>query len=164
MRDTIQLDPTFTWRNAGEQVGNGIELEASWDATRELRLAGNVSHQRSIDKATNQDAGLAPHNHVYLRADWRFTAGWALDTQINSVGERLRAPGDTRAALKGYNTLDLTLRTDRGAQAWNFSASARNLFNADAREPSPFGLPFVSVPNDFPLPGRAIYLQAEYKL
>jgi hypothetical protein len=40
----------------------------------------------------------------------------------------------------------------------------RNLFNADAREPSPLGAPFVSVPNDFPLPGRSFYLQAEYKL
>ncbi|HEX8963741.1 MAG TPA: TonB-dependent receptor [Rhodocyclaceae bacterium] len=164
MRDTIQLDPTFTWRNAGEQVGNGFELEAAWDATRDLRLSGNYSHQKSIDKTTNQDAGMAPHCHVYLRADWRFNTGWALNTQINSVGERLRAPGDARPALKGYSTVDLTLRTERGVNAWNFSASARNLFNADAREPSPFGAPFVSVPNDFPLPGRSVYLQAEYKL
>jgi iron complex outermembrane receptor protein len=164
MRDTIQLDPTFTWRNAGEQTGKGMEFEAAWDATRELRLSGNYSRQKSIDKATNQDAGLAPHSHVYLRADWRFMSGLALNAQINSVGERQRAPGDARSALRGYDTVDFTLRTDRGSQEWNFAASVRNLFNADAREPSPLGAPFVSVPNDFPLPGRSFYLQAEYKL
>jgi iron complex outermembrane receptor protein len=160
MRDIIQLDATNVYQNTGKQTGKGMEFEASWDATREVRLSGNYSYQRSIDDATQQDAGLAPHHHTYLRADWRFTPGWAVNGQLNAVGERLRAPGDTRAALKGYNTVDLTLRTDRGAQAWNFSASARNLFNADVREPAPAG----TLPNDFPLPGRSVYLQAEYKL
>jgi iron complex outermembrane receptor protein len=163
MRDIIQLVAT-TYQNTGKQTGRGMEFEAAWDATRELRLSGNYSYQKSIDEATQQDAGLAPHNHAYVRADWRFTPGWAANAQLNAVGERLRAPGDTRTPLRGYNTVDATLRTDRsGASRWNYAVSLRNVFNADAREPSPFGVP-IPIPNDFPLPGRSLYLQAQFKL
>jgi len=163
MRDIIQV-VGIAYQNTGEQTGRGMELEAAWDATRELRLSGNYSHQKSIDEATQQDAGLAPHDHVYLRADWRFTPGWAVNTQLNAVGTRQRAPGDTRASLSGYNTVDLTLRTDSGGKGWGFAASLRNLFNADAREPSAFGAPFISLPDDIPLPGRSFYLQATHSL
>jgi iron complex outermembrane receptor protein len=163
MSDIIQV-VGITFHNTGKQTGKGLELEAVCDATREIRLEANYSYQRSIDESTQQDAGLAPHNHGYLRTDWRFTPGWAMNAQINAVGERQRAPGDTRAPLAGYNTVDLTLRTDQKTKGWGFSATVLNLFNADAREPSPFGTPFISIPNDFPLAGRSFHLQASYQL
>jgi len=167
MRDIIQVVGT-TFKNTGKQTGKGLELEAAWDVARDVRLAGNYSHQRSIDEATGKDAGLAPHDRIYLRADWRFMPGWAVNTQINAVGVRQRAPADTRGSLAGYKTVDLTLRTNKGGNGWEFSASVRNLFNTDAREPSPFDYsplhPFISIPNDFPLPGRSVYLQASYAL
>lgn len=159
MRDIIQL-VGGTFRNTGRQTGHGLEFEAAWDATRDLRLAGNYSRQRSVDEATQQDAGLAPHHRVYLRADWRFVAGWAANAQLNWVGERQRAPGDSRAALAGYRTVDATLRTNSGTKGWEFSGTVRNLFDADAREPSPA----ATLPGDFPLPGRSLWLQASYAL
>jgi len=163
MRDIIQV-VGITYKNTGKQTGKGLELEAAWDVGRDVRLSGNYSHQRSVDEATGKDAGLAPHDRIYLRADWRFTPGWAVNTQINAVGVRQRAPADTRGSLAGYTTMDLTLRTDKGGKGWEFSGSVRNLFNVDAREPSPFSQPFISIPNDFPLPGRSLYLQASYAL
>jgi iron complex outermembrane receptor protein len=165
MRDTLQIGPDYVWQNAGEQTGKGMELEAIWDAASGLRLSGNYSRQVSTDVATGKDAGLAPHDHLYFRTDWRFAPGWALSGQLNAIGKRERAPADAREPLRGYNTVDLTLRTENsGSMHWNFTASVRNLFNVDAREPSPYGLLFVSVPDDFPLPGRSLYLQAEYRL
>ncbi|HEY2926949.1 TonB-dependent receptor, partial [Piscinibacter sp.] len=121
-------------------------------------------HQRSVDKTSGKDAGLAPHDHVNLRADWRFMRGWRSNAQLNWVGERKREPGDARPPLAGYTTLDLTLRTERSSSPWEFAVSVRNLFNADAREPSPFGVPFVPIPNDFPLPGRSVYVEARWRL
>lgn len=159
MRDIIQLVGT-TYQNTGKQTGRGMEFESAWDATRQLRLSGNYSRQRSIDDASGEDAGLAPRDRIYLRADWRFKAGWAANAQLNAVGERRRAPGDTRTALRGYNTVDLTLRTDKGSKGWDFAASLRNLFDVDAREPSPVG----TLPGDFPLPGRSIRLQVTHSL
>jgi iron complex outermembrane receptor protein len=159
MRDIIQLVGT-TYQNTGLQTGTGLEFEAAWDATREWRFAGNYSHQKSIDESTRLDAGLAPHHRIHLRADWRFAPGWAANAQVNAVGQRWRAPGDARPNLSGYGTVDLTVRTDHGAKGWDFAASLRNLFDADAREPSPVG----TIPNDFPLPGRSLSLQATHRL
>jgi outer membrane receptor protein involved in Fe transport len=69
--------------------------------------------------------------------------------------------------LKGYNTVDLTLRTDKASKSWDVAVSVRNLFDADVREPSPYdrspAQPFISIPNDFPLPGRTFYVQASYQ-
>jgi outer membrane receptor for ferrienterochelin and colicins len=161
--DAIRLDASFTEQNIGKQTGSGIELEAAWDATRNLRLSGNYGYQRSIDEASKQDAGLAPRQRVYLRGDWRFAPGWRSNLQINHVADRKREPGDTRPAVPDYTTVDLTLRTDPQRAGWDFALILRNLFNADAREPSPFGAPFVQIPNDLPLAGRAAFVEARYK-
>jgi iron complex outermembrane receptor protein len=153
--------PGSTFSNTGGQHGHGMELEAVWDATRTLRLSGNYSYQRSIDESTGRDAGYAPHHHLYARADWRFAAGWMAGTQLNWVADRKRAAGDNRPPVADYKTVDLTLRSLRGNGRWEFGATVRNLFNADAREPSPApGL----IPNDLPLAPRAIYLQAVYSM
>jgi iron complex outermembrane receptor protein len=156
------------YQNAGEQSGSGLEFEAAWDAAQDLRLSGNYSFQRSIDQATDQDAGNSPRHHVYMRANWRFSPGWALDPQVNWVSQRARVPGDTRPSLAGYTTVDLTLRTDKSSKGWDVAVSLRNLFDADAREPSPYDRAspaqnFISLPNDFPLPGRSFYIQASHQ-
>jgi len=167
MRDMIRFVAT-TAQNTGEQTGTGFELEATWDALKEWRLSGNYSYQRSIDEATNQDAGNAPHHHAYLRSDWRFIPGWMLTAQLNAIGERRRVAGDTRPNLDGYETVDLTASTRGARKQWDVAFSVRNLFDTDAREPSPFDMsaaqPFISIPDDIPLPGRWYLLQARYQL
>ncbi|MBT9597499.1 MAG: TonB-dependent receptor [Vitreoscilla sp.] len=163
MTDIIGLDNTLTYRNQGEQTGDGLELEAQWQATRAWRLAGQYACQRSENQATGQDPGLAPRQHAQARADWRIAADWQASAQLNWVADRRREAGDTRPPVADYTTTDLTLRTQAGG-GWDVSLSVRNLFDADAREPSPFGVPYVSVPGDLPLPGRAVVLQLSYKL
>lgn len=164
MKDIIRLvDTVFT--NAGQQTGTGLELEAQWDATRSLRLSGHYSHQRSIDDTTGKDSGMSPRHQAYLRGDWRFTPGWISSAQIKRVSNRLREANDTRSAVAGYHTVDLTVRTERSAsQRWNFALSVRNLFDVDAYEPSPYQTPFAPLPFDIPLPGRNLYVQASYRL
>jgi len=44
---------------------------------------------------------------------------------------------------------------------WQFGVSVHNLFDADAREPSPG--PVAQLPNDFPLAGRSLSVQATYQ-
>lgn len=166
MSDIIRL-VNSVYQNTGRQTGNGLEFEATWDPSQELRLSGNYSYQRSVDKATDHDAGNTPRHHVYARADWRFMSGWALHTQLNWVGERARVAGDTRPALEGYETVDLTLRTNQDSKPWDVALSVRNLFDADGREPSAYdrspGQPFISLPDDFPIQGRSFYVQFTYR-
>lgn len=163
MSDIIRTVNTV-YTNSGRQTGTGLELEAAWDATRSLRLSGNYSTQRSIDETTDHDAGMAPRHRLYLRADWRFLPGWQANAQVNWVADRQRAPGDLRPAIRDYRTVDLTVRTQRGRNRWDFAFSARNLFNADAREPTAAGTPFTALPEDTPLAERAFYVQASYRL
>jgi iron complex outermembrane receptor protein len=151
-----------TFQNTGGQHGRGLELEAVWDASRSLRVSGHYAWQESIDEATRQDAGYAPHQHVYGRADWRFMPGWLASGQVNYVADRRRPAGDLRPQIGDYTTVDLTLRSDRGRQAWNFAVSVRNLFAADVREPSL--APGSAIPNDMPMAPRAISLQAIHAL
>ncbi|MEO6354842.1 MAG: TonB-dependent receptor, partial [Burkholderiaceae bacterium] len=164
MRDIIRFVPDAsgaTAQNTGDQTGRGLELEATWDATRNLRLSGSVSLQHSTDEATGQDAGLAPHKRLFVRADWRFAPLWQLGTTINHVADRRRQPGDTRLQIADYTTLDLNLRREQVAGGWTVSAMLLNLFNQDAREPS---LAPGNIPFDLPLPGRTLYVQFQHKL
>ncbi len=149
------------FQNTGKQHGSGLELEAVWDASRSVRLSGNYSYQKSIDEATGQDAGYAPHHHLYARADWRFSSGWLASTQVNRVMDRLRAAGDTRLPIPDYTTLDLTVRSASNKNRWGFAASLRNLFDATVLEPS---LAPGLIPNDLPQAPRSVWLQTSYRL
>jgi iron complex outermembrane receptor protein len=167
MKDILRFVPdpspatTATAQNAGQQHGQGMELELVWDASASLRLSGNYSQQHSIDETTSLDAGNAPRHHIYARADWRFMPRWVLDTQINYVADRKREPGDLRPLIADYNTVDLTLRSQKQSSGWDFAFTVRNLFNADAREPAPApGL----IPNDLPLAPREWRVELNYQL
>ena len=149
-----------TYGNTGSQTGRGAELEMVWDASRSLRLSGNYAYQSSTDDATGQDAGYTPHNHLYARADWRIAEAWLLSPQLNWVSNRERAFGDTRPKIADYQTVDLTLRNSR--KQWDFTASIRNLCDADVREPSL--APGAALSNDLPMAGRSVYVQLVYKM
>lgn len=163
-KDILRPDSTGTVQNAGRQHGDGFETELVWDANQSLRLSGNYAQQHSVDETTDQDAGNAPRHHVYARADWRFVPRWTLDTQLNYVAGRKRALGDTRPDIADYQTVDLTLRNNNQKGDWGFAFKVSNLFNADAREPSPYGTPFVPIPNDLPLAGRAWRVELNHQL
>lgn len=150
-----------TYSNGSEQKGHGGELEINWAATDNLQLTGHYAYQKNTDETTGHDAGYAPHHHLYARADWRFGSGWILSGQVNHVADRKRVWGDTRPALPDYTSTDLTLRSTRTRQGWDFSLSVYNLFNADIREPSQADSGIIY---DLPLPGRTFWLQARYNL
>ncbi|MFZ6872347.1 TonB-dependent receptor plug domain-containing protein [Undibacterium sp. Di27W] len=147
------------YANTSGQDGRGMEAELNWQASRQLKLSGNYSYQHNIDKATNEDAGYAPHHHLFARADWQFAQDWLASSQFNWVAGRKRTAGDLRPAIADYKTLDFNLRTTAGR--WEIAGSIRNLMNVDAREPS-----FApgAIPNDIPLPRRNFYLQLMYKM
>jgi outer membrane receptor for ferrienterochelin and colicin len=153
---------SFTQANQGRKNGWGGELEAAFDVTRSVRISGNLAYQDAVDKLTDSDPGDAPHQHLYLKGDWRFAPRWALSSQLNWVADTRRAFGDPRPPIRDYRTVDVTLRTDRQRTTgqtgqWALSASVRNLFNADAREPTVGG---SAITFDFPLPGRSYIVEA----
>ncbi len=161
MKDTIRL-VSGTYFNTGAIHGDGGELEAVWDANRSMRLTANYAWQASIDESTQQDAGYAPHNHFYGRADWHLMGNWMVGAQVNWVADRRRAAGDTRPQIADYTTWDLNISTTAKRQQWGFAVGLRNLFHADVREPSI--APGTALPNDLPMAPFSAYLQATYRM
>ncbi|MES2325592.1 MAG: TonB-dependent receptor [Pseudomonadota bacterium] len=150
-----------TFQNTGGQHGHGFELEARWDASRDLRLSGHLSVQNSTDEASGQDAGLAPQQRLFGRADWQFASQWQLGAIVNHVADRARQPGDARPKIADYTTLDFSLRRQKAFGNWDLRATVLNALDRDAREPSfaPGNIPF-----DIPLPRRAINIELSYKM
>jgi iron complex outermembrane receptor protein len=160
MHNIIRPNPQQN-QNTGDQTGRGMELEATLDATSNVRLTGSYSLQHSVDEATGQDAGMAPHHRLFARADWRFVPLWQLGTTVNYVADRKREPGDTRPQIPDYTTVDLILRREKLAGDWDARAMVTNLFNSDAREPT---FKSVGMYSDLPLPGRAFYVQLQLNM
>ncbi|TXT37272.1 MAG: iron complex outermembrane recepter protein [Comamonadaceae bacterium] len=158
--DIIALSGT-TYMNTGRQNGSGGEIEFTWDPMANLRLSGYYAYQKNVDPATGQNVGYAPQQHLYTRADWRFSPGWFVSAQLNRIAQRKRPIGDTRPDVPDYTSVDLTLRTDQPKNGWDFAISLRNALNADIREPSKASSGII---DDFPMPGRTLYLQASYRL
>jgi len=150
-----------TYQNTGGQSGKGFELETNWDVSRELRLSGHLSVQKSTDEASGRDAGLAPQQRLFGRADWRFASQWQLGAIVNHVADRARQPGDARPKIADYTTLDFSLRRQKAFGDWDLRATVLNALNRDAREPTtaPGNIPF-----DIPLPRRAINIELSYKM
>ncbi|MBU0675182.1 MAG: TonB-dependent receptor [Proteobacteria bacterium] len=160
--DLIELiqDPgqtTTTAQNHKNQEGRGFELEVDWLVTETLSIRSNFAFQRSKDQATGEIVPDAPEMQFYAGANWKFLPQWSLDGQYYWVGKRHRASGDPRPEIKDNDLVNLILRRKNIARHWECALAVRNLFDEDIREPS-----LSSIPNDYPMEGRAVWGEVRY--
>jgi outer membrane receptor for ferrienterochelin and colicin len=147
--------------NTGRRNGKGGEAELEYRASSSLKLFANYAYQRSMDKNSDTYVGEAPNHQFYTRVQLKTDEGLHITPQFNWVGKQKRVAGDTRTEpLDDYSYFDLTVRQTGINERWDLSATVRNLFNADIREPSPSG----GVPSDFIKPGRHFVAELSYKL
>ncbi len=162
-KDLIEYVPdtgatTSTAQNARDQDGYGFEWEADWKARRDLRIKANYAWQKSEDSKTSQDIHDAPGQQFFVTVNWKIASQWALSSQLNWVGDRKRAAGDTRPEIDDYTLLNLSLRRENITPNLDMTLSALNLFDEDAYEPSN-GV----IPDDYPMEGRSVWLQMNYR-
>jgi iron complex outermembrane receptor protein len=117
-----------------------------------LRLRSNCAYQRSKDKETHDLVPDAPGLQFYANIYWEFFPEWSLDTQYSWIGNRHRAPEDTRPEIPDNDWVNLNLRRKGIMKNLDVSLKVSNLFDEDIREPS-----LSSIPNDYPMEGRGIY-------
>ncbi|MCU7834332.1 MAG: TonB-dependent receptor [gamma proteobacterium symbiont of Taylorina sp.] len=153
--DSISRDSNRQYQNTGDHKTFGIEIEAVWQASRDVKLSANYTH-RDPDN-TELRVVEEPEQEAYLRSDWQFSHGWNWNIQANWVAERIRAENDSRSNIDNYVIADTTLRYS-GLKQWEFAASIRNLLDEDAHEHAS-----QSIPDDFPLAERNIYAEVRYK-
>jgi len=152
-----------TAQNAGKQTGYGIELESKWSVSPVWDLSANFAWQKSTNESTDSNAANAPGKQFYLRSHWEFLPNTSLNLQANWVMDRKREVSDPREAVDDYVLVDLTLRR---TNIWNNLEAAllvKNLFDEDAREPTPNGFPVPAIPDDLPLAGRTVLGEIRYK-
>jgi outer membrane receptor for ferrienterochelin and colicin len=144
--------------NQGSQTGQGAEFEMRWKMSNKSSLLLNYAYARS-DNDDGLDIGDYPRQRVYARSDWLLAPNWYLNAQWNWVGQRQRQPGDTRALLRDYHSLDLTLRyKDIRAKRWNLAVGIRNALDRDRRESIS-----SDIPGDLPLAGRSLFGELRYQ-
>jgi iron complex outermembrane receptor protein len=72
---------------------------------------------------------------------------------------------DPREEIDDYQLVNLTLRRKNIAGHWDAALAVRNLFDEDAREPSPFDAraPLGAfIPFDYPLEGRSFWAELRF--
>ncbi|PWB48033.1 MAG: hypothetical protein C3F18_11765 [Nitrosomonadales bacterium] len=148
----ISKDSSKQYQNTGNNTSRGIELEAKWQASRTLRISGNLNYREDSTPYNS-----VPGQNAYLRADWTFMPNWNWNVQANWIGKHPLPPGDPRAPMDAYALVDTTIRYSH-RRDWEFAASICNLFDEDAWEYSSSALR-----NNLPLPGRSYYAEMRYK-
>ncbi len=79
---------------------------------------------------------------------------WQIQSQVNWIGHRLSAPGDSRI-LADYQTVDLTLNAKNLMGYVDLTASARNLFDSRGTEPATSSYPY-----NLPIAPLSFYFEA----
>ncbi|MCK5829024.1 MAG: TonB-dependent receptor [Methylococcales bacterium] len=151
---TVTIDQNISQiRNQEGQSGYGSELEWDWQFYKQWNLKGNYAWQNSHSDKSGNRISKVPEHQIYVAASWRFLPKWQLQTQLNWIGNRTSPKGDNRV-LKDYETVDITLSSQRFFGHIDFTASARNIFNSHGKE---YASRVYS--DNMPIASRSFYLE-----
>ena len=140
--------------NSLEQEGEGIELEVRWQASSDLHIKLGYALQNSEDRDDNVIAD-APQHTLDATITYEFNHRFSLYTNSFWVLGRERESTDIRPDIEDYVWTNLSLSYK--VNNLNLNLAVRNLFNADAREPST-----DLIENDFPLESRSVWFSTAY--
>ncbi|MCB2182958.1 MAG: TonB-dependent receptor [Desulfobulbaceae bacterium] len=152
--------------NYAKQEGDGVEIELDWQLHEQLRLLSNFAYQRSENKTEDTVVHDAPEIQFYLNPHWDFTTDWSLDGQYYWIADRHREDGDPRDDIDDYDLVNLTLKRKNIDDHMDVAFSIRNLFDEDAREPSPYDSASPAgayIPHDYPMESRAIWAEVRVR-
>lgn len=170
MRDLIVGTGILGFDNASDVRSRGVEAEVrqrfgpTWRVDANLTLADSeqASDGAPLAGAADRLANLVIH---YQPSSSQSYALW-----LRHVGDRAREPGDGRASLKGYQTVDFTANLALpGTKSPTVRVGVRNLFDRDVRYPAPMTLDWLggSIPSyekDYPQPGRTGWIELSWAL
>ncbi len=152
-----------TAQNARDQEGYGFEWEVNWELNKRWRFNSSFAWQETKDSDTNNDIPDVPGQQFTLNSFWKITPQWLLSSQINWVGDRVRAANDSRSSIDDYTIVDFTVRRQNIYKSFDIAFGIRNVFDEDAREPSTPSGQLVPIPDDLPLEGRSFWAEVRYQ-
>ena len=149
----------------------GIELEASWQVLRALRLFGNLALRSAKFKegmigpvdVTGNTIPLVPQTLFTVGAAWNITPQTQFSGVVNYVGTQYYdndVANDFGRKMPAYTVVDLKLA--QGWHDWTFTAAVNNLFNEFYYSYAVRSL-FVNTFNAYPNLPRTFLATAEYR-
>lgn len=149
---------TSTAQNARDQDGIGVEIEAEWKVSKNLKLYTNYAWQHAEDSDTHIRIADAPAQQFHFSTRWQFAPNWSFNPTLYWIADRNRAAGDSRTSVDSYALVNLVLKKTKLIKNLDISLLVNNVFNSNVREPSSS----TSNIDDFPMEGRSAWLELSY--
>ncbi len=170
IKDLIENSPkpginALVSSNIGEREGSGLEWELTWKASHDFNITGNYAFQDARDTQNGGSVGDSPRQKIFVMGQWQASEHWQVSTTINWVADRHRVKNDPRGKIDDYVMTDLIITQRNALKDWGFELIVRNLFDVDAREPSPYAATAPKgavMPDDYPLASRGFFLSMFY--
>ncbi len=131
-------DPTY--RNVVDTDIYGFEFEYKGSLTSSDQLYINYSYvtgdsyikdEKKSEPLSNIASHLAKGYYIY-----NISSSLSLSGLAKYVGSKEREPGDTRAKLEAYSTLDTSINYKNKKYNYTIALSLKNIFDATVKYPS----------------------------
>ncbi|MDO6513970.1 TonB-dependent siderophore receptor [Neptuniibacter sp. 2_MG-2023] len=156
--DTVTTGSMIQYQNIGNQDGYGAELEWDWKINPQLSLNANYAYQHATNADTNMPVANVPQHSTYIDLNYTLSPNWSGSLQHYWIGSREREEGDNRAKVSDYHWVNAKVTHDMLKKQVRLALIVKNLFDTYASEPSS-----SSIPDDYPLEGRSIWAEIEYR-
>jgi len=151
--------PAFT--NGSDVRLRGLEIEYQHRLSPRLKLDANLS----LVNAERRPSGEALPGGADVLGNlgllWRPVNDWTLALQMRHVGERIRAPDDSRDSVPASTRFDLTLSHKSMGRGPSLFLGVKNLTDAEVRYPDQLtsydGVDLLYF-DGYPMPGRQWWL------
>ena len=172
LHDLIVIDSAAnTYVNQGQAHTRGLELEYIRTFSQKLKADASVSYMHPWNESVGEIVADVAMMTANIGVMYRPATNYSVSMQYRYVGERQREGIDPRSNLEGYQVLDITASASNVMKSGiTVHAGVKNIFDTDVISPSPMVRFAPSTPpvlpayeDDYPRPGRELWLQADMR-
>lgn len=147
------------FENIGGARVRGVEAEWKKGFSDQISAYFNYSYMETRDDKTRKKLADIPMHRGNVGVDIRLSEYIYFNTNVLVMGDRPRAPTDSRDDAAGYQLVDVTVIGKNFYKTLELRATVHNLFDKEYVDPAPMG----KLENDFPREGISYMLEAQYK-
>lgn len=146
------------FNSAGLDI-QGVEFEARRSFGFDHDLFANYTFQKVTDPQLGGTPGGVPEHLGNVGATFALGDYLSVTPVLHVRGERRRLRLDPRDPVPGYAVLNVNTRLINVFETLEISVALRNALDQTYVDPAPL----VTMPDDYPRPGRHVFVKASYK-
>lgn len=151
-------DGRTEYQNKDELRSQGAELEVQYDFGKGIYLTANYTFQDAINLETDEPYEFVPQHKGNVVFNMRLSKYVNLSTDLYMQGKYRRVDDDPRDDIDGFAVLNATVIAKNFLDRFEVRGSVYNLLDSD------YSVPYPSLPQDFPQPGRSFLVELRYSL